>query len=102
MSAIFQAGPVAFSLTAVCSWGISDFLGGFAARRANAFLLTTVTHAAGFALMLSLALATHSAFPSRLAIAWAVAGGLSGGAALGVFYRALSSGSMSLTATIGA
>ena len=97
-----QSGAVGFSMAAVCMWGTSDFLGGYAVRRANAFLLTTVTHLFGLLLMLALALASHSAQPARLAIEWAVAGGMSGGAALAFFYRALSAGSMGLTATIGA
>jgi hypothetical protein len=53
--------PTSFSLCAVFSWGTSDFLGGYAARRANAFLLTTIAHASGLLLMIALALANHSA-----------------------------------------
>lgn len=102
MNIVIETGPVAFSLAAVCAWGTSDFLGGYATRRANAFLLTTVTHLGGLALMLALAVASGSAQPSRSAIEWAIAGGITGGAALAIFYRALSAGSMGLTATIGA
>lgn len=102
MSTSLATGSIAFSLTAVCTWGISDFIGGFAVRRANAFLMTMVTHAAGLALIVSLSFASGSALPSLHAILWAVVGGFSGGAALAVFYRALSSGSMGLAATVGA
>jgi len=102
MSASLQAGPIAFSLAAVCTWGTSDFMGGYATRRANAFLLTTVAHAAGLLLMVTLALLCHSVYPARSSVEWALAGGLSGGAALAFFYRALASGSMGLTATVGA
>src|SRR5215469_8038335 len=56
-----QIAPAALSLAATCAWGLSDFLGGFASRRANAFLLTTITHISGTALMVFLALAFHSA-----------------------------------------
>lgn len=94
--------PTTFSLCAVFSWGTSDFLGGYAARRANAFLLTTIAHASGLLLMLVLALGNHSAYPSRSGIAWAVAAGLSGGAALAIFYRALAAGRMGLTAPVAA
>jgi len=52
--------------------------------------------------MITLALAAHAEQPSRSAIEWAMASGISGGAALAFFYRALSAGSMGLTATIGA
>jgi len=94
--------PTSFSLCAIFSWGTSDFLGGYAARRANAFLLTTVAHASGLLLMIALALANHSACPSRSGIAWALAAGLSGGGALAIFYRALSTGNMGLTAPVAA
>ena len=91
-----------FSLGAVFSWGTSDFLGGYAARRSNAFLLTTVAHASGLVLMLVLAFGHHSAYPSHRATAWAVGAGLSGGAALAIFYRALATGKMGLTAPVAA
>ena len=94
--------PVGFGLGAVFVWGTSDFLGGFAARRSNAFLFTTIVHGSGLLLMLAVALATHSTFPSRPGIAWTAAAGLSGGAGLAIFYRALASGRMGLTAPVAA
>jgi len=97
-----QLVPTSFSLAAVFAWGTSDFVGGYATRRANAFLLTTIAHASGLLLMLSLATATHAQFPSRASVAWALAAGTSGGAALAIFYRALSTGRMGLTAPVAA
>jgi drug/metabolite transporter (DMT)-like permease len=94
--------PTAFSLAAVFSWGTSDFVGGYASRRTNAFVLTAIAHVSGLLLMAGLALAAHSPFPSRTAAAWALLGGLSGGGALAIFYRALSSGRMGLTAPVAA
>lgn len=94
--------PTSFSLAAVLAWGTSDFLGGYAARRANAFLLTTIAHAGGLLPMLALASATHASFPSHNSVLWALAGGVSGGGALAIFYRALSLGRMGLTAPVSA
>lgn len=94
--------PTSASLTAVFLWGTSDFLGGYAARRANAFVLTAIAHLSGLLLMAGIALASHSPFPSRTAVAWALVAGLSGGGALGIFYRALASGRMGLTAPVAA
>jgi len=91
-----------FSLAAVFAWGTSDFVGGYAARRTNAFLLTAIAHISGLLLMTGVALATHSPFPSRTALAWALLGGLSGGGALAIFYRALAAGRMGLTAPVAA
>ena len=94
--------PASFSLVAVFAWGTSDFLGGYAARRANAFLLTAIAHLSGLVLMAGIALATHSSFPSRSAVVWALAAGFSGGGALAIFYRALATGRMGLTAPVAA
>jgi drug/metabolite transporter (DMT)-like permease len=94
--------PAGFSLGAVFIWGTSDFLGGYAARRSNAFVFATVVHLSGMLLMLGLAVAGHSPFPSRAGVAWALAAGLSGGGGLAIFYRALASGRMGLTAPVAA
>lgn len=97
-----QILPVGFSLAAVSAWGTSDFLGGYAARRANAFALTTIAHGSGLLLMTAVALATHAPFPSGHAVKWALLAGSAGGAALAIFYRALASGKMGLTAPVAA
>jgi drug/metabolite transporter (DMT)-like permease len=94
--------PAGFSLGAVSVWGTSDFLGGYASRRSNAFVFTCIVHASGLLLMLGIAVACHFPFPSRSGVAWALAAGLSGGAGLAIFYRALASGRMGLTAPVAA
>lgn len=94
--------PTAFSIAAVFVWGTSDFVGGYAARRSNAFVLTMIGHLSGLILMVTLALVNHSARPSQTSIEWALGAGLSGGAALAIFYRALAQGRMGLTAPVAA
>jgi drug/metabolite transporter (DMT)-like permease len=84
------------------AWGTSDFLGGYATRRANAFLFTTFVNIGGLLLVGTLAMASHATFPTSRGVAWVLAGGIAGGAALAVFYRALSSGRMGLTAPVAA
>ncbi|MBS1851790.1 MAG: EamA family transporter [Acidobacteria bacterium] len=91
-----------FSLATILCWGTSDFTGGYASRRANALLLTTITHAAGVVLMVTLATLGHSPFPETRSLLWAAAAGISGGGALAAFYRALSTGKMGLTAPVAA
>lgn len=100
MSAPFVSAG--FALSAALCWGSSDFVGGYTARRANAFVLTTIAHASGTALMILLALLKHEPVPAAHNIVWGVAAGLSGGAALAIFYRALSSGKMGLAAPVSA
>jgi drug/metabolite transporter (DMT)-like permease len=94
--------PAVFSLTAMGIWGTSDFLGGVGARRTNAFLFTALVHMAGVVLMGSIAFATASPFPPCTSLAWSLAAGTIGGASLALFYRALASGKMGLTAPVAA
>lgn len=97
-----QFPPAAYSVAAVFLWGAADFAGGFGSRRANAFVLTAFSHACAFALMLVVAVGQHGAFPDRTSILWAVAAGAIGGFSLAIFYRALASGQMGLSAPIAA
>jgi drug/metabolite transporter (DMT)-like permease len=100
MSATPQFTTAAYGMAAMAAWGTSDFLGGYFTRRANAFVFTAVVNLGGLFLVGALALASHTAFPSERSAAWALAGGVSGGASLAIFYRALSSGRMGLTAPV--
>jgi drug/metabolite transporter (DMT)-like permease len=102
MAVTSQLAPAGSALAATFAWGVSDFLGGYASRRTNAFLLTTITHVSGTTLMVLLAMLFRSPVPPRHDMVWAVIAGLFGGVALAVFYRALSQGNMGLTAPISA
>lgn len=102
VSAISQFASPASAVLAVFIWGTSDFSGGFAAKRANAFVVTAFSHLCAFVLMFAIALPQHAVFPSRMSIFWAVAAGSIGGFALAIFYRALAEGQMGLTAPIAA
>ena len=97
-----QFAPAAYSVTAVFLWGAADFSGGIGSRRANAFVLTAFSHLCAFALMFAIALGQHGAFPVGASIAWALLAGAVGGFSLAIFYRALASGQMGLTAPIAA
>lgn len=97
-----QFASAAYGLAAVVAWGVSDFLGGYATRRANAFVFTTVVNLGGLLLVGTLASASHATFPSTRDVAWVLVGGVAGGASLAIFYRALSSGRMGLTAPVAA
>jgi drug/metabolite transporter (DMT)-like permease len=97
-----QFAPAAYSVTAVVLWGGSDFAGGYASRRANAFVLTAFSHICAIALMFGVALIQGGAIPSRGSLAWAIAAGAVGGFSLAIFYRALAMGQMGLTAPVSA
>jgi drug/metabolite transporter (DMT)-like permease len=97
-----QLAPTLFSLAAVFLWGGSDFTGGYAARRTNAFLFTAGVHLCGLLFSGSLAVAMRAPFPSPPAVRWSLAAGALGGMGLALFYRALASGNMGLTAPVAA
>lgn len=99
---VTQFAPAVCSVIAVFLWGAADFAGGLGARRANAFVLTAFSHVCAFALMFAIALSQHGAFPDCASIVWALIAGAVGGFSLAVFYRALASGQMGLTAPIAA
>jgi drug/metabolite transporter (DMT)-like permease len=97
-----QFATAAYGMAAVFAWGTSDFLGGYATRRANAFLFAVVFNFGGLVLMAALAAASHAPFPSTHAVAWALAAGVFGGAGVAIFFRALSAGKMGVTAPVAA
>src|SRR5512143_2913484 len=94
--------PALFSLSAMLIWGVSDFSGGIGARRAHAFLFAAIVRLSGVVLMFAVARISNAPFPPRASVLWAFAAGSIGGIALAVFYRALASGKMGLTAPVAA
>jgi drug/metabolite transporter (DMT)-like permease len=91
MPAAAQLVSVLFALGAFLSWGISDFVGGYTARRFNSFYLAALGHFSGTVLMVALALANHEPIPSLIHLRWAFAAGVCGGVALafGIFTEGL-------------
>jgi len=79
---------------------VSDFLGGFTARRFNSFFLAMLGHAGGFGFVLVIATSNHLPMPAARGMYWAMLAGASGGTALALFYRALSQGNMGLAAPV--
>jgi drug/metabolite transporter (DMT)-like permease len=102
MTASGQLLSATYALGAVGTWGISDFVGGYTARRFHSFFLAALGHLSGTALVASLALAKHEPFPPLSHMGWACAAGASGGFSLALFYRALSQGNMGLAAPVSA
>ena len=63
MSTAPQFVTAGYGMAAVAAWGTSDFLGGYATRRANAFLFTAVFNLGGLLLVGILAGISHAPFP---------------------------------------
>jgi drug/metabolite transporter (DMT)-like permease len=91
-------------LLALCSaavYGAGDFFGGLSSRRAPALLVVGASQLVGLVVAMVLALALGGSLTGADA-AWAAAGGLAGAVGLGIFYRALADGSMSVVAPVTA
>src|SRR5258708_16235730 len=97
-----ELNTVAFGLAASLSWGIGDFSGGLATRRASVFSVVVAAHATGLVLLVVLALAWSEPLPSALDVVWGGTAGLAGAVGLAAFYRALAVGRMGITAPITA
>jgi drug/metabolite transporter (DMT)-like permease len=87
-------------LGAGLGWGVSDFLGGLAGRRARLFAVLTVAQLTGLALMLVVLGLRTPPVPSSAALGWAALAGVSGAIGIVGLYRGLAVGSMSLIAPV--
>ncbi|TDB80919.1 hypothetical protein E1264_33420 [Actinomadura sp. KC216] len=91
----------ALALGAALAYGVADFLGGAVARKSTALRALTWCVPVGLLVVLASALLSGgSAGP--LPMTWGFLGGLSGGAGLITFYRALARGPMSVVAPVSA
>jgi drug/metabolite transporter (DMT)-like permease len=102
MPAPLQLASTFYALGSFGMWGVSDFIGGYTARRFQPFFLATLGYVSGASLMALLALANHEALPPFSHLRWASLAGVCGGISLGLFYRALSQGNMGLAAPVSA
>ena len=90
------SASIGFGLATSAAWGTSNFLGGYASRGANPFLLSTISHLSALGSVLLLATALHAPFPSSDVLIWSLLAGIAGGLALAILYGSLSSGRMGL------
>lgn len=91
--------PVA--LPAAVTYGIADFAGGLAARRASVLVVTAVAQAAGL-LGLLLAIGLVAGTPSQAALGFGALAGIAGASGLLLYLRALAVGPMGVVAPLSA
>jgi uncharacterized membrane protein len=89
------------ALSAALAYGVADFLGGTVTRRSTAIRALTWCVPIGLAVVLASALLTGGS-PSAGPMTWGFVAGVSGGAGLITFYRALARGPMSVVAPVSA
>lgn len=93
---------VLLSLAAACCWGCADFLGGLQSKRVAVPVVLAVVESVGLAGVLTLIVITGEPFPDGRAVVLSMVAGSAGVLALGLFYRALAIGTMSIVAPISA
>ncbi|MGK5114536.1 MULTISPECIES: EamA family transporter [unclassified Geodermatophilus] len=92
---------VLLALASAVVYGMADFCGGLATRRATAFAVVALSQAAGLAALLVL-LPWLGGDPVAADLLWGAAAGVAGAAGLVLFYRALAEGVMSVVAPVTA
>jgi len=88
---------VLLALLAAASYGLSDFNGGWVAKRVNAWTVALASQSAGAVVTSGIALAVGG-HPSGADFGWALLAGLGNGIGTAFLYRGLSSGRMGVVA----
>jgi drug/metabolite transporter (DMT)-like permease len=86
------------AIASAAFFGAADFIGGLAARRAATSVVVMVSGLAGIALLAVLIPVMPSSVVTPRDLGWGAAAGLAGGAGVGLLYRALAIGTMSVIA----
>lgn len=97
---IFAA--IGFGLTSAAMWGSADFSGGLASKRLSVYGVAILSQAAGYLLLLVMALLFHEPIPPTEQLAFGFAAGLVGMVGLVSLYKALSMGEMNVAAPLTA
>ena len=96
-----MAGVVVLSLCSAVAYGLSDFLGGLFARRANVWAVSAASQGTA-AMLTALLVAGNLDESSSAALAWGVLGGLGSGAGNVLIYRGRAQSRMAVVAPISA
>lgn len=93
---------VALGLLSGVTWGVADFFGALASRRAAVPAVVGLSQGVGLALAVVALVVLRPGVPPAGSLALGALAGLSGVAGLVAFYRAMSIGSISLVAPVSA
>ncbi len=91
---------IGLGLAAACFWGVSDFLGGLATRKANVVFVVATAHSISLVFLLLIVWLTHAPLPPHRYALLGFCAGTFGGVALILYYQALSLGEMGLTTAV--
>lgn len=93
--------PVALASTSAVAYGISDYLGGVASRRARALRVVSISYPVSIGLV-AFGAVIAGGTPGLIGLGWGLASGVASGVAVWTFYVALSRGPMSVISPITA
>lgn len=91
--------PVLLSLLSAMAYGLGDFVGGVASKRANPWSVALVAQLGGAALILLVTVVTGGS-PTGQDLLWAAVAGIGNGFGTAFLYRGLSSGRMGVVAPV--
>jgi drug/metabolite transporter (DMT)-like permease len=94
------APGIAFGLGSAASFGVGDFAGGLAARRASGLAVAAAAQAVGWALLLVVLAIARPALPDAGSLLAGLAAGIAGAVGVAALYRGLSMGSMGIVAAL--
>lgn len=93
---------ISLAIGAAVLWGVADFLAGLASRRLSVPLVLLLVEGGGLLVVGTVTLAVGEPWPGAETAWLALAAGAAGVTALGLFYRALAIGTMSVVAPVAA
>jgi drug/metabolite transporter (DMT)-like permease len=91
---------IVLGLTSSIVWGVSDFLGGLASRRAPLFGVLVAAQLIGLAIAAPIAVFRGEGQPLPVDVAWSAVSGLIGAIGIGCLYRGLAVGRMGVVAPV--
>lgn len=97
---IVSPGGVLFGLASALSFGIGDFAGGLASRRASGLAVAALGQLVGTVLLAAFVLVARPGLPDSGSLAIGAAAGLSGAVGVAALYVAMAAGAMGLVASV--
>lgn len=95
-------GAILLAILSSLSWGTADFLGGTLSRRLPVLIVLGVSQTFGLVVMLVVVAVTGAWEDPTGYVPWAIASAAFGATGLGLFYKALAIGTMSVVSPITA
>ena len=93
---------VLLALLSSITWGVSDFMGGLASRKAGPVHVLSVSYPAGAVVLTAIAVLLIPGQLSTEVLMWGASAGVVGAVAIGLLYAALSRGPMGIVSPVTA